>query len=125
MKDAPALVEQLLDGMTFPHDDQPRCSDCWAALEGAAVIVCARRVYDAETWELNSVWCREHAPEAAPETPYGKSVLATARVGTLADVVSQTHEYALVDAVVVDTTVGNGAPPPLNSDGNAHSYRGP
>lgn len=125
MKHETTIIEQILAGMELPHDAAPRCSDCRTAVEGADIIVCARRVYGADGWEINAVWCPEHAPETAPKTPHGVSVLASARVGMLADMVEQTHRHALIDPVVEDKRLGNGAPPELGSDGNAHTITGP
>lgn len=104
-----AVIEQVLSGMELPHDGVPRCSDCFAALEGARVAVAARRIDGgANAWHICSVRCREHGRQSAPETPHGTAVLASARVGMLSDVVAQSHAYVLADVVVEDMAVGGG-----------------
>jgi len=100
-------VRQILSGHELPGDT-PRCCQCGSLLEGARVVVCARSMDGADTWGVNTVWCREHAPADVPETPHGETALADARVGTLADVVEQTHVHALIDVVVTDAALREG-----------------
>ena len=100
------IIRQILQGHELPHDE-PRCSQCFAALEGARVVVCARRIYGNPGWELNSVWCIEHGPESPPETPHGQTVLADARLGMLGDVLNQTHTHALLAVEIVDHALDN------------------
>jgi hypothetical protein len=101
-----SILRQLLEGMPARERAEFRCSNCWTALEGARVAVVARSVYGTDAWELNTIYCLEHAPETVPETPHGESVLATARVGMLADVLGQSHDPALLDVEIVDAALG-------------------
>jgi len=100
-------VRQILSGHELPGDT-PRCRQCGSLLEGARVVVCARSMNGAAGWGVNTVWCREHGPGDVPETPHGETALAEARVGTLADVVKQTHTHALIDVVVADMALAEG-----------------
>jgi len=109
------LLEQLLSGHELPGDT-PRCRQCGGILEGARVVVCVRSMDGADTWGINTVWCREHAPTDVPETPHGETALADARVGTLADVVEQTHTHALIDVVVADMAFAEDPPVVEDSD---------
>ena len=105
------IVQQILEGHGLPEG--VRCVHCLCELrEGARCGVVARRI-DLPIWELNSIYCMEHCPDAVPETPFGTSVLATADVGALVDTAAQSHRPCLLSVEIVDCVLGDGECDPI------------
>lgn len=98
-------VRAILAGMTLDARTEVRCSHCGAHLEGTDVELVARKVGPAG-WHIVTVYDAGCGPDEAPETPFGPSVLATARPGLLADVLDQSHTPALLDVKIVDAALG-------------------
>ena len=99
---AETIVRQILQGHELPQTPV-RCSQCHCPLrDGARLWAVARRVDDAGHWHVAATYCREHAPDTVPETPFGPSALVRGDVGALVNTGRQTHSACLLSVEIVD-----------------------
>lgn len=93
-------LTQTLTGLPVGHDGTVACTACHQTIpEGAHVTIYAYRACGDNTWCVPRFYCCEDIPRITGMLGVWDA-LAEARVGTLADVTTQSYRVALIDPTI-------------------------